>query len=209
MNLIDSNIEQYIRSLHTNSEPVLHSMHEQANQTDFPIIGPIVGQFLAILTRSIQARRIFELGSGFGYSAYWFASGTGSEGRIVCTDRSLENSLLAGAFFLEGGIQERIDFRVGEGMSILQVEKGPFDIIFNDIDKKRYPDVVSLAVPKLRPGGLLITDNTLWKGNVVREDPDEMTRGVLDYNRLVFQHPQLLSSLIPLRDGVTVSVKTS
>jgi len=100
-----------------------------------------------------------------------------------------------------------IDYRVGDALSLLDREPGPFDIILNDIDKHEYPEAFKKAVPKLRRGGVLITDNVLWHGSVVSDDKEASTRGVLKFNQLAYQSPEVFTTIIPLRDGVAVSMK--
>ena len=126
---------------------------------------------------------------------------------IHCTDSSEENRDLALGFLGRAGHGELVEFHVGDALQVLGALPGPFDIIFNDIDKEQYPDVVQPAVSRLRPGGLLITDNTLWKGRVAQADPDETTRAVLEYNRHLHAHPDLEACIVPIRDGVAVAAR--
>ncbi len=173
----------------------------------FPIIGPAVGQLCHLLARSIGARRVFELGSGFGYSTWWFAHAVGEGGQVIHTDGSVGNSTRARDFLSRAGLASRVRFEVGDARTILERTPGPFDVIFNDIDKEGYPDVLPLARLALRVGGLLICDNMLWFGRVLvpAEDPD--TRGILELTRLLREAADFTTTLIPLRDGVSVSLR--
>ncbi len=207
MEIVNATIDNYLRSLIPPRDPVLAEMERIGQERGFPIIGPLVGRLLYQLTLLTQARKIFELGSGFGYSAVWFAKGIQPGGRIICTDGSDENARQAAGFFQRAGLTETVEYRVGDALSLLEQEPGPFDIILNDIDKHGYPEAFRKAVPKLRRGGLLITDNTLWYGRVVTGERDRDTLGILEFNRLAYQSPEVLTTLIPLRDGVAVSFK--
>lgn len=186
----------------------LRHIEKRAITEGFPIIGPLVGRLLAILARSVQAKKVLELGSGFGYSALWFSKGMESGGVIVCTDGDARNRDCAFEYFSQAQLSQRIDFRIGDALTISRELSGPFDIVFNDIDKHEYPVVIEEAHRLLRPGGLLISDNTLWSGKVI--DPDEndrYTHGIKQYNKTLFADKRFFSTIIPLRDGVSVSVK--
>ena len=178
-----------------------------AKEKGFPIIGPLVGRLLSQLSELTQARRIFELGSGYGYSAVWFSKGMPPGGRIICTDGSRENAALAAGFFRQAQIEDLVDYRVGDALTLLAQEPGSFDIILNDVDKHEYPEVFHQAVSRLRKGGLLVTDNTLWQGRVVGDDASASTAGVRVFNQLAYESKEVLTTIIPLRDGVALSIK--
>jgi caffeoyl-CoA O-methyltransferase len=207
MNIIDPKINSYLMDVIPDRDSVLTTMEEFAAKNNFPIVGPLVGRLLYTLTQATGAKRILELGSGFGYSAYWVAKAAGKEGIVLCTDKSEENAERAKEYFRRGKISNRLQFHVGSALSIFDVIEGEFDIIFNDVDKEQYPKVYRKAVPRLKKGGLLISDNALWDGKVVNQKPDAATAGVLTYTRLVYSSRELCSTLIPLRDGILVSVK--
>jgi caffeoyl-CoA O-methyltransferase len=204
--IVNSEINNYLHSLIPDRDPVLEEMEQIGKEKGFPIIGPLVGRLLCQLALLTQARTVFELGSGYGYSAIWFSKGMRPGGRIICTDGEKENARQAAAFFERAGIKN-VDYRVGDALSMLEREPGPFDIILNDIDKHEYPEAFKKALPKLRKGGLLITDNTLWYGKVVMGDKERSTLGILEFNRLAYRSTEVFSTLVPLRDGVTVSIK--
>jgi predicted O-methyltransferase YrrM len=183
-------------------------MERQAQAGDFPIVGPLVGRALCLLARSIGARRIMELGSGFGYSAYWFARGLAPGGVIHCTDLSAANRDLAMSFFRKAGLSERLIFHVGDALASARKLKGPFDIVFNDIDKKAYPESVETALALLRTGGLFITDNVLWKGRVAEGGKgDETTAAIMKFNEMVCGRRDLSTVVLPVRDGLAVCQK--
>jgi predicted O-methyltransferase YrrM len=209
LEIVDPRIEAYLQGLAPRRDPVLAEMESLAERKDFPIVGPLVGALLQLLASSIQARRILELGSGFGYSAIWFARAAGPEGRVVATETSPENVTLARGFLARAALQERVEFHAGNALEIASRLEGPFDVVFNDIDKRDYPKALAVAESLLRPGGLFISDNMLWKGNVVRDPADDATRGVTELTRLLRDSPRYLTTLVPLRDGVSVSLRTA
>lgn len=209
MDLLNPDIEAYMRRLQRPSTGVLGEMEAYGQERGFPLVGPLVGQLLLCLARSIGARSVFELGSGFGYSAFWFATAVGPGGRVTLTDRSGENLEKARGFLARAGLEDRVEIIRGDALEALERHEGPFDIVFNDIDKESYPEVFEPAVSRLRPGGLFVSDNMLWFGKVLDSDPDPATRGVLELSRRLFGDPRFDTTLIPIRDGVTVSRKRS
>jgi predicted O-methyltransferase YrrM len=207
MDILNPEINHYLHSLLPERDKVLTEMEQMGKEKGFPIIGPLVGRLLCQLTQLIQAERIFELGSGYGYSAIWFSKGLSAQGRIISTDGSAHNAQQARRYFERAGIASQVDFRVGDALTLLDGESGPFDIILNDIDKEEYPDAFAKALPKLRRGGLLITDNVLWHGRVVSGDRQPSTLGVLRFNELAHHSPNVYTTIIPLRDGVAITTK--
>ncbi|MER3447582.1 MAG: O-methyltransferase [Candidatus Dadabacteria bacterium] len=205
--IINPDIEKYIKNLFPVEDEVLKEMEKLGEERGFPIIGPIVGRFLYQIAIIIRAKRIFEMGSGFGYSAYWFAKAVGDGGEVVFTELSQRNAQLARDFFRRGGVDRIVQIHVGDALEVLEETEGEFDIIFNDIDKEYYPFVVDKAYKKLRHGGLFITDNVLWFGRVLTDDSSLSTKGVKEFTRLLLSEEWFLTTIIPIRDGVSLSVK--
>jgi predicted O-methyltransferase YrrM len=205
--IVNPSIEEYIKKLILAEDDVLKEMEKLGEERDFPIIGPIVGRLLYQFAIMIRARRVFEMGSGFGYSAYWFAKATGDDGEVVFTELSRKNAQLAQDFFRRGGIDGIVQIHIGNALEIIEETEGEFDIIFNDIDKEYYPLVVDKAYNKLRRGGLFITDNVLWFGRVLIDDSSPSTKGIKEFTRLLFSEKRFLTTIIPIRDGVSLSVK--
>ena len=188
-------------------DEILKEMEKYAGKHDFPIIGPMVGRILRQLAMLIQAKNILELGSGYGYSAYWFAGGMQNGAKIVCTDLSNENRAKAMSYLERGGFEHRIDFRVGNALDIARKLDGPFDIILNDIDKANYPEALEIAIPRLRKGGVFVTDNVLWSGKILHQRLSRESRAILEFNRKLFSHKDIFPSIIPIRDGIAMAVK--
>lgn len=213
MNIVDPRIEEYMRGVLPPADEVRADMERLGIQRGFPIIGPLVGNLCALMARTIGARKVFEMGSGFGYSTLWFARAVGPEGLVVHTEGSADNSRLAREFLTRAGVAGRVRFEVGDAREILdrEIARGdalPFDVVFNDIDKEQYPDVLPRARAALRKGGLLICDNMIWFGRVLEEHPAEhTTRGILELTRRLMEADDFVTTLIPIRDGVTVSLR--
>jgi predicted O-methyltransferase YrrM len=200
-------ISRYLSSLLPRRPEIFLELEARAERENFPAIGPQVGALLELLARAICARRVIDLGSGYGYSGLWLARGMAAEGKIILTDSREENRIEAQRNFARLGLEKLLDFRVGNAVEILVKATGPFDLIFNDVDKEDYPKIIDLAYERLRMGGLLVTDNTLWDGMVTKRRPDETTKAIIEFNRRLAEHEGFLTVQIPLRDGVAVSVK--
>ncbi|RJP79720.1 MAG: O-methyltransferase [Candidatus Zixiibacteriota bacterium] len=208
MEILESAIQEYLDSLLPARPEVFREMERLAEEESFPAVGPHVGSLLELLARSVRAQRIFELGSGFGYSALWLVQGMEPDGRIILTDRDAGNLQSAREYFRRAGLEEFAEFRQGDALNLLELEIGPFDLIFNDADKEDYPHVVDLAHSRLAPGGLLVSDNTLWGGRVVDPVPgDETAEAIRLYNHKLALHRGFLTVQIPIRDGVSVSIR--
>jgi predicted O-methyltransferase YrrM len=208
MEIIAPDLNRYLNELLPERPTVMQEMEKLAKDRNFPIIGPLVGRILYQYTKLIGARRIFELGSGFGYSAYWFALALPEDGKVICTEAANNNIDMAEDYLKAAGLLHKVEFKKGDAIKILSQTEGPFDIILNDVDKDDYPRALEVAVPKLRVGGLLITDNALWHGRIVNNpQPDVYTRGVLEYNQLAVAAENLWTTILPVRDGLAVSLK--
>ena len=210
MDLVQPAIDRYLTALAAHEDPVLAEMEKLGAQRDFPIVGPQVGRLLEVAARACGARRILELGSGFGYSAYWFLRAVGPEGIVILTEGSDERAKEAEAFLTRGGFAGRFRIEVGDGLAIAASLEEPFDVVFCDVDKHAYPKALPIARRLLRVGGLFITDNMLWDGKVLAPPPDDATtRGVLDLTKALYAAPDFVTTLVPLRDGLTVAVRVA
>lgn len=207
MEITHPRIDEYLRGLAPAADAVRVEMERLGAAQRFPIIGPAVGQLCYVLARTIGARRVFECGSGFGYSTWWFARAVGESGQVFHTDGSPANSAKARDYLQRAGLAARVRFEVGDARAILGRTPGPFDVIFNDIDKEGYPDVLPLVREKLRVGGLFVCDNMLWSGRVLAPPEEPSTRGIVELTRLLSEAKDFTTTIVPLRDGVSVSLR--
>ncbi len=208
MDIVDPRVETYVRSLlDRHDEPVLLEMEAEARSRGFPIVGRIVGTTLEILARTIEARRAMELGSGFGYSAYWFSRAVGPEGELHLTDGDPENETKALDYLGRAGLAEPVRFHVGDAVTSLRAVEGEFDVIYNDIDKEGYPDAWRAARDRVRVGGLYLCDNVLWYGRVTGIEPDDRTPAILEHNVMIADDERYLSVIDPVRDGVMLALR--
>ena len=201
-------VEDYLYSLLPPRDEVLTEIEAEAAKRDIPIVGPAVGRILYQLALMIGAKTVFELGSAIGYSTIWWARAVGEGGRVIYTDGDRKKAEEARRYFDRAGVSGRITLHTGDALEFLSEQKQEYDIIFNDVDKEDYPRVFKLVLPRLRKGGLFVTDNVLWSGRVAQKDPSEAsTRAILEFNRLLYGSPDLFTTILPIRDGVAVAVK--
>jgi predicted O-methyltransferase YrrM len=183
MDIVTPALNDYMSSLAPPSPAPLAAMEDLARERKVPIVGPLVGRFLQQIVRLTGAGRVFEMGSGYGYSASWMALAMQADERILGTELDEANVALGRRFAEQGGVAGKIVWHTGDALEAIRQADGPFDLILNDVDKHQYPQALELAWPKVRRGGVMITDNALWSGKVVGESPpSESTGGVLQLN---------------------------
>lgn len=203
-------VQEYITSLIPPREPELARMEEIAAKNDFPIIGPACGYYCYQLARMISARQIFELGSGYGYSTAWFAKAVKENGGGIVHHTVWDDKLSQQAkrHLAALGYTDLVQFHNAEAVETLRQTPGPFDIVFNDIDKEGYPDSLPVIKEKLRHGGILIIDNMIWHGQTLDpNDHEASTEAIRRFTRDVTNDLDWIVSLIPARDGMIVAYK--
>ena len=209
MNFTDPAVDEYLHSILPPRDGVLQEMEALAEQQSIPIIGPVVARILYQLVRLVKAKTIFELGSAIGYSTIWIARAAGPGSTVYYTDSDPEKCRLAQGFFERAGVRDRIRILNGNALEKFDETPGVFDIVFCDVDKEGYPEVFRKAVPRIRTGGLFLADNVLWSGRVTQPpaEQDAATRGIVEFNRLIYSAPELLPTILPVRDGFAVCEK--
>lgn len=201
-------VDDYLYSMLPKRDTVLAEMEDYATEHKVPIVGPAVARVLQQLAMMTDARTVFELGSAIGYSTIWWAHAVGEKGRVFYTDSDRKNAERARGYFVRAGVADRIQVHIGDALEFLSEQKQEFDIVFNDVDKEDYPRVLRLAAPRLRKGGLFITDNVLWSGRVAEKNPtDSRTKAILEFNRKLYDAPEFYTTILPIRDGLAVAVK--
>jgi predicted O-methyltransferase YrrM len=201
-------VDDYLYSMLPKRDNVLSEMEQYASEHNIPIVGPAVARVLQQLAMMIKARTVFELGSAIGYSTIWWAQAVGENGRVIYTDGDSKNAERARAYFARAGVSNRIAVHTGDALEFLSEQRQEFDIIFNDVDKEDYPRVLRLIAPRLRKGGLFITDNVLWSGRVAEKNPKESsTKAILEFNRKLADSLEFYTTILPIRDGLGVALK--
>ncbi len=203
-------VQDYLASLVPPREPELQEMEKYAKKNDFPIIGPACGYYCYQLARMVNAKSIFELGSGYGYSTAWFAKAVKENGGGVVHHTVWDEDLSkrAQVHLSALGHGDVVKYHLAEAVETLRQTAGPFDIIFNDIDKEAYPDSLSVIKENLRSGGVLIIDNMLWSGRIFdSRNHDKSTEAIRRFTRDITTDPDWIVSLAPVRDGMIIAYK--
>jgi predicted O-methyltransferase YrrM len=213
--IVPDAVERYLAGLNRSKDPVLEDIARAGAQRDLPLVDAEVGALLRVLATAIGAKRILEIGTAIGYSGIWLAGALPPDGSLFTMEMDPERAREARENFTRAGVAERVSVIIGDAQRMIAKVAGPFDLIFQDGSKQLYTPLLDRLVALLRPGGLLITDNVLWDGEVVpgflpapkRAAAD--TRAIAEYNDRVASHPELTTAIVPLRDGVSISVKRS
>ncbi len=211
--IVSDPVEHYLASLNHLSGEVLDDIARSGGEQQLPLIDAEVGALLRVLVTAIGARRVLEIGTAVGYSGIWLAAALPKDGMLVTMEKDPERAKVAKANFARAGLSDKVNIMIGDAQLLMAKVAGPFDLIFQDGHKPLYGPLLDRLVDLLRPRGLLVTDNVLWDGEVVpgfvnppqRDAAD--TRAIVEYNERVSRHPRLETSIVPLRDGVAISVK--
>ncbi|MEF8840725.1 MAG: O-methyltransferase [Haloarculaceae archaeon] len=216
MNPIPGSVESYARLVGPEPDGVLAEMEAKAEREGFPTVGPAVGGWLRFLAGLVDARRVFEFGSGFGYSAYWFAGVLPEDGEVVLTEIDADELEAARGFLERGGHADRARFEHGDAVEIVERYDGPFDCVLIDNEKERYAEAFEAVRGKVPAGGLVLADNAVAAGPIEFEalpellsDADvettEATRGIAEYLRMIRADPAFETVLLPVGEGVAAS----
>lgn len=212
MNFLPEEIEEYA-SRFTSAEPELLSLLNRDTQAHIlmprMLSGHLQGRFLSLISRLINPKLILEIGTYTGYSALCLAEGLADDGKIFTIDINEELETMATSYFKKAGKEKQISMHVGNALEIIPALKGDFDMVFIDADKANYVNYFNLVIDRVRKGGIIIADNVLWSGHVLKkkDDMDEETLGLVKYAETVNADPRVMNILLPVRDGLMMSVK--
>lgn len=211
--IVPEPIEEYLAELNRLPDAVLEDIARQGEDRDLPLVDAEVGALLRVLATTIGATRILEIGTAIGYSGIWLAGALPANGMLLTMEVDADRAREARDNFTRAGVADRVNVIVGNADRMLSKVSGPFDLVFQDGDKRLYGPMLDRLVALLRPGGLLVTDNVLWSGEVVpgfvaRPEHDAAsTQAIVEYNQRLAADTRLMTSIVPLRDGVAISVK--
>lgn len=207
---INSSIDQYLLNVLPQRDDLMSRMEQYGLERGFPFVGPLAGNLLAMLASSINAKRIIDLGSGFGFSALHMARVIPEDGVVFCADDNEENRSVALKYFEEAGVAYKIKYHLGDAFDLFDIASTELDLVFCDINKEKYPDAFKLAWPRIRKGGYFVADNMLWHGRVLTsEDQQPSTQGIRELTRLLYSTANARTVIIPIRDGLSVTLKTA
>ena len=211
MDIVNPAVEDYMLALQRRyDEPVLLEMEEEGEERGFPIIGRLCGVTIEMMARAIGAKRVFELGSGYGYSAYWFSRAVGPDGELHLTDGNPENERKAADYLGRAGLDGPVTYHVGDALTSFASVEGEWDVVFCDVDKDGYPDAWDAAKERIRVGGLYICDNVLWPPVLPPDSEDRRARLVepIDrHNHSIAADERYVSTIVPTREGVFTALR--
>ncbi|WP_137286090.1 O-methyltransferase [Halorussus salinisoli] len=220
MDLLPEETRRFVSAMVPDRDDTLREMEAHGEEIGFPTVGPEVGGFLRLVARMVEAERIFEFGSGFGYSAYWFAEALPEDGEIVLTEHDADELDDAREFLERGGYADRAVFEEGDALETVERHDGPFDVVLVDCHKDGYPDAFDAVREKVAEGGVVVADNAMESGiqdfETILEileggdphDVDDQSRGIADYLLAVRDDPAFETVAIPLGEGIAVSFRT-
>jgi len=206
--LVASDIETYAQAHSMPESDLCRALREETQRRmEAPqmIVGPLEGAFLKMMTQLVRATRVLEIGMFTGYSALCFAEALPANGTVLTCEIDEESAALARRYFARSPIGKKIEIRMGPALDTMRGLKGPFDLIFIDADKVNYVNYYRRALDLLSPQGVILIDNVLWDGEVLKHPaPDENTAAIQELNRVVATDPRVTAVLVTIRDGVLV-----
>jgi predicted O-methyltransferase YrrM len=211
--LVPGAVVRYLEGLHGSPGALLEEVERDGRAQGLPLVHRDSGLMLRVLVTATRARRVLEIGTAIGYSGLWMAPALPPDGLLITVEIDPARAAAARATFARAQVAERVSVIVGDVSRYLHKLAGPFDLVFQDGDKQLYEPLLDRLVGLLAPNGLLVSDNVLWSGEVVegfvaepRRRPED-TAALRAYNERLAQHPQLLTTFLPIGDGLAVSVK--
>jgi caffeoyl-CoA O-methyltransferase len=206
--LVSPEIEAYAQAHSRPESAVRRALREETLRTmeyAHMVVGPLEGAFLQMMAQLVGAKRVLEIGMFTGYSALCFAEALSADGTVVTCDIDEESAALARRYFAQASVGKKIEIRMGPALETMQALAGPFDLIFIDADKANYLNYYRRALDLLAPNGVILIDNVLWSGEVLKQPPlDERTAAIQELNRAVANDPRVTAVLVTIRDGVLV-----
>jgi caffeoyl-CoA O-methyltransferase len=206
--LVSADIEAYAEAHSMPESPICRSLREETYlKMECPqmLVGPLEGAFLKMMAQLVQAKRVLEVGMFTGYSALCFAEAIPADGTVITCEVDEDSAAMARRYFTRSPHGKKISVRMGPALETMRGLSGPFDLIFIDADKTNYVNYYRRAIDLISPQGVILIDNVLWDGEVLKQAPsDERTSVIQALNRLVVSDPRVSSVLVTIRDGVLV-----
>ena len=206
--LVSADIEAYAQAHSVPESDLCRALREKTQrrmESPQMIVGPLEGAFLKMMAQLVQAKRVLEIGMFTGYSALCFAEALPADGTVLTCEIDEESASLARQYFARSPIGKKIEVRMGPALETMRYLKGPFDLIFIDADKINYVNYYRRALDLVSPSGVILVDNVLWDGDVLKQPaPDERTAAIQELNRVVATDPRVTAVLVTVRDGVLV-----
>lgn len=211
--LVPGPVAAYLDALTPLPHPVLARIRAEGLAAGVPIVDPLTGALLHTLARASGATKVLEIGTAIGYSTVWLATALPPASLLVTLERDAARATAARGYLAEAGVADRVHVMIGDADRYLHKLAGPFDLVFQDGDKTQYEPLLDKLAPLLRPGGLLVTDNVLWDGEVVPglvPSPQKNARdtaAIAAYNQRLRQDARFTTTIFPVGDGVSIGIR--
>lgn len=203
--IVHPEVTAYLGRLGGADDPLIPVLEDYARERRFPLVGRGSGRVLEQLTALIGGRRVFEFGSGYGFSAFFFARAVGETGEVIGSEKDAHEILAHHRLFAGHALARRIHIHQGDAFEVFNNTEGTFDVVFLDLHKQGYLPALQLALPRVRPGGLILADNVLWGGKTSRPAVDPDTAALQQFNIKLFEDPRLDTSILAVGDGLAVA----
>ena len=208
---MDERLERYVSELFAAEDPILRKIRARHGEHKLPPINvsPEEGKLLYLLLLIIKAKRVLEIGSLGGYSGVWLGRALPPDGKLTTLEKDPRHARIAREGFKEAGLAGRVELIEGGALEILPTLTPGFDAVFIDADKEPLPQYFEWGMRLLRVGGLLLCDNAFFHGAAIDEsDQSGNALGVRAFNRLASSDPRLVATILPVRDGLLIGMKT-
>ena len=212
MEIIDKDLQRYAERHTTGESDLLKRINRDTHaQVMMPrmLSGHLQGRVLAMISHLMRPKRVLEIGTYTGYATLCLAEGLAEDGKLVTIDINEELEQRVRKYIAEAGLASKIDYRIGDAVSIIPSLQETFDLVFIDADKENYSKYFDLVIDKVRQNGIILADNVLWSGKVLDEKPDKDTRAIVEFNKKVQHDNRVENVLLPVRDGILMIRKVS
>lgn len=203
--IVHPDVRAYLGALGGADDPLVDRLEAHAIERNFPLVGRASGRVLELLTRMVGGRRVFEFGSGFGFSAFFFARAVGEDGEVLGAEKDAHELVVHDRLYADHPLRARVHIAQGDAFEVFDATTGSFDVVFLDLHKAGYLEALRRALPRVRPGGLILADNVLWGGKTARPAQDTDTAVLQRFNETIFGDPRLQTVILPVGDGLAVS----
>ena len=201
----------YLARLHDEPAPLLLELEQHGTREGIPIVDRAAGRLLSVLVHCMQANRILELGTAYGYSTLWMALALPPAGHIWTIDPDMERTEIAASYFRRAGVEQRVEIINQPALEVLEwFPQRNLDIVFIDAVKTEYEDYLEAVIPMLKRSGIVVIDNLLWSGRaaaVPTAKDDAETRAIRAFNEAFLEHPELDATILPIGDGIGIGAR--
>ena len=201
----------YLARLHREPSPLLLELEQHGVREGIPIVDRAAGRLLSVLVSCMQANRVLELGTAYGYSTLWMAMALPAAGRIWTIDPDMERTAIAQSYFERAGVMDKVEIINQPALEVLEAfPQRNLDIVFIDAIKTEYADYLEAVIPMLKRSGIVVVDNLLWSGRSAadpKSKDDASTKALRAFNKIFLAHPQLDATIVPIGDGIGIGAR--